>query len=376
MASATVAVISASFGSGHDVAAADLARRLEAQGASVHRHDFVDLLGPRLGPAARSGYARQLMYAPATWGWALHALRNARAIDAATRACNWAATERVQDAVAAADVVVSTYPLASLVLGAMRLRGLPAPVITFLTDLSVHPLWVSPGVDLHLAPSTVAAAQARAAGAEAVTVVAPAVDRKRFKPLNPVERARVRRRYGLPATGRLALISSGSWGVGAVATTTRDVARTGEAIPVVACGRNEALRRKLSRKGFGPALGWIDEMPELIGACDVVVTNAGGMTGLEAIACEVPVIAYRPLPGHGVTNAESLRQSGLGQSADDVAALAKHLANPWPVVFTSDAVARPTDIFDYPDPVSSILEHLGRRVPRQTRRYAPLAGVA
>ena len=47
------------------------------------------------------------------------------------------------------DAVVSTYPLASLVLGRMRKKKwLRVPVATYLTDFAVHPLWVHdrPGV--------------------------------------------------------------------------------------------------------------------------------------------------------------------------------------------------------------------------------------
>ncbi|MEU9154735.1 hypothetical protein AB0D59_30285 [Streptomyces sp. NPDC048417] len=65
--------------------------------------------------------------------------------------------------------VVSTYPGASQVLGALRRRGLlTVPAFTYLTDLSVHALWVAPGIDAHLAVHPVPAAQAHAQGAAAV----------------------------------------------------------------------------------------------------------------------------------------------------------------------------------------------------------------
>ncbi len=357
---ATIAMISASFGSGHDVAATDLTRRLSARGISVRRYDFVDLLGPRLGPATRSSYARQLAYAPATWGWALRLLRHPRVVAQCAATCADITMDRLTQAVTGVDAVVSTYPLASLALGELRRRGLPVPVITFFTDLSVHPLWVSDAVDLHLAPTQLAAAQAQAAGARRVTVVAPPVDQERFRPATPASRAETRRRYGLPVHERLALISSGSWGVGAVAATARDVLRSGEAVPVIACGQNEVLRRRMVSRGYGPAIGWTDEMAELIGACDLLVTNAGGMTGMEAIACGVPVVAYRPLPGHGVTNAAALHDAGMGIHAKDPAGLAKSLADPWPLRFGEYAVAHPHEVYSYPDPADVIIESMNR----------------
>jgi UDP-N-acetylglucosamine:LPS N-acetylglucosamine transferase len=115
-------------------------------------------------------------------------------------------------------------------------------------------------------------------------------------------------------------------------------------------------------------------MPALIGACDVVVTNAGGITALESIACEVPVVAYRPLPGHGVTNADALRASGLGVSANDATQLAKRLADPWPLPFDALAVSRPADIFAYPDPADTILSQL-RPGPLESEAAEPALSV-
>jgi processive 1,2-diacylglycerol beta-glucosyltransferase len=52
-------------------------------------------------------------------------------------------------------------------------------------------------------------------------------------------------------------------------------------------------------------------MAGLMGAVDVLVQNAGGLSALEALAVGVPVITYRPIPGHGKANAAALDESGL-----------------------------------------------------------------
>jgi len=209
-------------------------------------------------------------------------------------------------------VVLSTYPLASQALGRLRVQGrLAAPVVTFLTDMSVNPLWIADGVDLHLALHEVAAASARRLSGSFVEVCRPAV-RPAFHPTtDPGEPARTRARYGLPERGRVALVVAGSWGVGEVAESAMDLAATGLVTPVTVCGRNERLRERLIRSGTGVPLGWVDDMPALIRASDVVVQNAGGLTSLEAMAAEVPVITYRCLPGHGATNARALHDAGL-----------------------------------------------------------------
>ncbi|MER6983197.1 glycosyltransferase, partial [Streptomyces carpinensis] len=109
----------------------------------------------------------------------------------------------------------------------------------------------------------------------------------------------------------LALLVAGSWGVGPVRRAAAEIQQTGIAVPVVVCGRNHALAEQLRRDGIEHVFGWVDDMPGLMHACDVLVQNAGGLTSLEALAAGLPVASYRCIPGHGRTNAEALDEAGL-----------------------------------------------------------------
>jgi UDP-N-acetylglucosamine:LPS N-acetylglucosamine transferase len=322
-----VTIISASIGAGHDGAARELARRLELRDVEVQRHDFLDLLPGRTGAAFRRAYAAELTLLPRTWGWLLGALEHGRAAGLVARLAARAAAERTLAALTPApDVVVSTYPVASQVLGQLRRRGaLTAPVVTFLTDMSVHRLWVADWVDLHLALHQVPARQAAAHGAR-VQVAGPAVG-PAFHPqcTDNGLRESVRAQYGIPLDRPAALVVAGSWGVGDVEATVRDIAASGVAVPVALCAGNPRLRERLAGAGLGPALGWVDEMAPLIRACDVVVQNAGGLTSLEALACGRPVVSYNCVSGHGTTNARALDEAGLAVWARDPAALARAL---------------------------------------------------
>ena len=308
-----VLVVSASIGAGHDGCAAEITRRLQAAGTPVRRVDYLDLLPAGWGQTIKQTYARQLAYVPATWGWLLDALDR----PGATRSAAWLATRAAQRRLLAAAgpspaAVVSTYPLASQAIGRLRLDGLlTVPAVAVLTDPAVHPLCVAPGADLHLAPNDEAAAVIRERhGLRAVThapLVHPA-----FRPsAGPADVVAARQRLGLPLDARLALVVAGSWGVGDIDTTVRELIAASEAIPVVVCGHNAALRERLAATGKVIALGWVDDMPSLLRAADVVVNNAGGLTAMEALASDVPVISYRCLPGHGVANAAALERLGL-----------------------------------------------------------------
>jgi UDP-N-acetylglucosamine:LPS N-acetylglucosamine transferase len=323
-----IAVVSARVGAGHDGAAAELTRRLRDAGYEVERRDFLDLLPARTGVVLSSAYHLLLKVTPGGYQRIYEATERAGRPGLLVRALFRAAHGRALDAVPErADAVVCTYPGASQVYGALRRRGrLDVPVVTYLTDFSVHGLWVADGVDAHLAAHAVPAAQAHARGAAGVRVVAPVVD-PRFHPAGEGEREQARLRFLLPPQPRLALLVAGSWGVGEVRQAALDVAASGQAVPVVVCGRNERLAERLREEGFEYVFGWVDDMPTLMRAVDVLVQNAGGLSSLEAFASGLPVLSYRCIPGHGQTNAAALEEAGLAPWVQDRAELGPVLAD-------------------------------------------------
>jgi UDP-N-acetylglucosamine:LPS N-acetylglucosamine transferase len=337
-AAGRVVVVSASIGAGHDGAAAELTRQLRAAGMVVDRHDFLDILPGTWGRLVRGIYRAELTLAPRTWGWVAGATGGSTSSARTSAVLSRVAGARMMEAIGPdPTLVLSTYPLASQLLGRLRQEHrLTVPAITFLTDMSVHPLWVAPGVDAHLALHPVPAGQARSLGARNTVVAGPAVG-PAFRPHHDeAERLAARLAFGLPGQTPLALVVAGSWGVGSVDRSARDIADTGLAVPVVVCGRNEPLRKRLSRDERIITLGWVDDMPTLIRACDLVVQNAGGLTSLESLTSGVPVVTYRCLPGHGETNAAALQEAGwadwVRRRRDLGASLTKALAMPAPSV--------------------------------------------
>ncbi|WP_329202948.1 MGDG synthase family glycosyltransferase [Streptomyces sp. NBC_01435] len=276
----------------------------------MDRHDFLDLLPGPIGRLARASYHRLLTLAQSGYQRIYAATEHRRPgpLPPPLRS-----TERalLRSLPLDTTAVVATYPAAGQVLGTLRRQErLHIPVITYLTDFSVHALWVAHGVDLHLAVHEIPAGQAREQGAAAVTVTGPVVDR-RFSPSTNSQRRAARERFGLPANAPLALLVAGSWGVGPVRRAAAEIRDSGAAVPVVVCGRNQTLAKQLRADGIEHAFGWTDDMPGLMYACDVLVQNAGGLTSLEAFSCGLPVVSYRCIPGHGQTNAAALHEAGL-----------------------------------------------------------------
>jgi UDP-N-acetylglucosamine:LPS N-acetylglucosamine transferase len=139
-----------------------------------------------------------------------------------------------------------------------------------------------------------------------------------FGPQPPGE-AQWRERLGGPRA--TVLMSAGAWGAGSGFARTMDVLRGDGYRPVVLCGRDERLRRRLAEVPGATALGWVDDMPGLLAASDVLLDNAAGQTALQALAVGVPVVGWRPIPGHGVEGVRRMAELGLSEHARSEAEL-------------------------------------------------------
>lgn len=332
-----VLIVSASMGSGHHQVSQELQRRLTGLGHDVVTADFNELmLGPTGGWLAR------------VYPWLVN--RAPKLYDRIYRAFFLApqrAGERVLVPTLLAaprlrslvdrfrpDVVVSTFHLSALAVARIRARGrLGCPAVTLVTTFAVHNLWVHPDADMHLCISSAAAEDAARRSGRPAAVCGPVVRPMFTRP--PSGWKRIRRDLGLSPEDRLALIVAGSLGLGDVGQAAGAIARHPGWVPVVTCGQNEELRRRIEEAGTGIALGWVEDMAGLMDAADVLVENAGGLSAKEALYRELPVVTFRPIAGHGRDDANALARLGLTDVVDDEQALVHRLDS-----LTSDSPER------------------------------------
>jgi len=301
------------MGAGHDLAAAELARRLEAKGYRTRTEDYLTLFPLRIGLLLRWIYGQQLRVAPWTYEatfklWILVPLM-CRVLE---MVLGMLTGRRLRRLVSDSDpaVIVCAYPLQALVLGRLRRKGrIPVPLVTFITDFGVHPLWMHDGVDLTVCVWEGAARVASASTTRTVVSTGPMV--APAYAAGPLPKEVARAGLGLPEEGRIALVVAGSWGVGDIEATFEELWTTGRYLPVAVCGRNEAVRQSLAAKGYGVVLGWTDRMHELMSAADVLVQNAGGLSCMEAFSLDLPVVTYHPIAGHGRKNASEMVVAGV-----------------------------------------------------------------
>ena len=318
-----VLILTAAVGGGHKAAGRTVRAELEQAGHEVLEEDGLRIMSRILSWSLSHGYCSQVQRTPRTLG-AIFAVTSRRSGAGAVRLLIGlfcanrllGLLNRVRP-----DVVISTYPLVTAALGRLRAKGrLRVPVAAVVADYGVHPLWVVPNVDLHLVVSRHSAELAERAGGVAALVRMP-VD-PAFHQAPSRDEARID--LEIPAEAFVALVVGGAWGIGDLEGATRCAVEAG-AYTVVVTGENTGLKARLEKRFAGRGdvrvFGWRDDLPTLMAASDCLIQNAGGMTCIEAIEMDLPVIFHESILGHGELNALVMEQEHAALRAGDAAEL-------------------------------------------------------
>ncbi|HEV2475850.1 MAG TPA: glycosyltransferase [Candidatus Dormibacteraeota bacterium] len=318
-----VLILFSDTGGGHRAAAHALteALRLLDPTCAVTVADPLIGEGPAIVRRLASLYSPVIRRSRAAWGAVYHS-SNTQPTFAAIRAVFGPAVRGVLRELIRQhdpDVVLSVHPLLNHVAHqAIRTSGRPRALMTVITDLvDFHRGWTFSQADLVVAPTERArrVALRRRVPPDRVKLLGLPVD-LRFRPPAPGEKQALRRRFGLDENRFTVLVIGGAAGVGHLAAQVRALALDSHPWQlVVVCGRNDKLRRRLLEIPAATPmliLGFVDYMPELMRACDLVVTKAGPGAIAEALATGLPLVITGFLPGQESPNVDFVVESHIG----------------------------------------------------------------
>ncbi len=272
------------------------------------------------------GYSMALRYAPPVYGALYHATNGRRRYRALVRFCEPLYRERLRDLFLdyKPDVIVSVHPLLNH--AALRARADAhmenVPIVTVVTDLGkVHESWLTPQSNAVVVPAREVYERALSRGvATARLALLGHPIHPRFDDVQGT-REELRRALSLPRDAFVVMLMAGGEGGGKLLSRTLALARARLPIHlVVVCGRNEALRQRLSDAAATlptpmQVLGFTDRIPEYMRAADILVTKAGPGTLAEANAAQLPVVVYDYVPGQERGNVDFVRRNDLGAIA-------------------------------------------------------------
>jgi 1,2-diacylglycerol 3-beta-galactosyltransferase len=273
-----------------------------------------------------------------------------------------------------ADVYVSCSPIYSQVLPHyMRRAGSLAKLVVVATDLvSGHATNYTPDADFTVLPTEQALHEAIRNG------VPPELTCITGQPVWPDLRQRMgdcsatRASLGFDAAIPMALLIGGGDGMGQIGPTARAIALSGLPLQLlVVCGRNEVVRRELDQLQSRlplKTLGFVTNVPELMGAADILITKAGAATVGEAFIARLPILLYDAVPGQEEGNVQYVVQEGAGAWCPSPRAVVRQLhvwlENPDAVQRAGQAsarLARPDSALDIARVVARFCE--GEPVP-------------
>ncbi|MBV9688990.1 MAG: glycosyltransferase [Ktedonobacteraceae bacterium] len=219
------------------------------------------------------------------------------------------------------DVIVSVHPLLNYIsIRALHELGLSIPFVTVVTDLiSVHHSWFAPGASGYIVPTDQAKQlylKRKELDPALVRVLGMPIDPKFTQPVT--SKASLRERLGLEPGLPVVLLVGGGDGAGKLLTAVRAISQARLPVQlIVVAGRNRRLYTRLQRARSSlhvPAqiLGFVDNMPDLMHACDVIVTKAGPGTICEALACGLPIVLSGYVSGQEEGNVEFVEQNNVG----------------------------------------------------------------
>jgi UDP-N-acetylglucosamine:LPS N-acetylglucosamine transferase len=213
------------------------------------------------------------------------------------------------------DLIVSVLPaINGLLSEAAPMVGARLEVV--LTDWhSVHPFWQAPGVDHYTAPTESARDDCVRFGAppQAVDVVGIPV-RRQFAEPSKASRDEQLTGLGLMPERFTILAMVGAEGSPRALRNVAELAKSdvnGQLL--VVCGHSHELRQQvehLPAKMPVRALGYVENIADLMRASDLLITKAGGLTLAEAFCCHIPVVIHDVLPGQEAGNLEYVQQLG------------------------------------------------------------------
>ncbi len=318
-----ILIFSASIGEGHDLPARVLAQGIEreAPGTEIEIVDSLAVVGwiTRRLVMDSSRFHTKL----GSWFFDLSYrlitdVRPTRWF--AGHLTQWLAARKIRRAVSERDpdIVISTYPGTTEVLGDLRAKGkIDMPVVSAITDLAALRYWAHPGVDLHLITHPESEEEVRQIAPDSeIVCVRGLTDERFYEPRSQVD---ARRELGLREDGAMVIVSGGGWAVGDLEGAAEEALGIPGSTVVCLCGRNDGLRSDLAEHFAGePRVrveGFTDRMPDWFAAADVLVHSTAGLTVLEALMEGCGVVSYGWGRGHVRVNNAAYQRFGLAEVA-------------------------------------------------------------
>lgn len=320
-----ILVFSSTFGAGHIRAAEAIIeslQKLEPTLEIIHL-DFMTMISKLLNFLIRNSYIWIIKYLPKLWGKIYQKTEKIASDSIVQRFFNTLGHKEFAQFInhIKPDVIVCTYPTIAGILAQLKRNGIfNTPIITVVTDYTVHNQWIHPGVDLYLVGCKEIYESLISRGVEPSQIYISGIPvRRKFE--RNLARGKILTKLNLRSDLPTFLIMGGAYGVlGEIKLFQKILSNPEHPVQaIIVCGKNRKLYDsfdQLVKKSINPIvrLEFVENIDELMTVADVIITKAGGLTVSEALTKSLPMLIYKPIPGQEEGNALYIQKIGAGKA--------------------------------------------------------------
>ncbi|MGQ3479562.1 MGDG synthase family glycosyltransferase [Paenibacillus sp. TY11] len=362
-----ILILYASYGEGHVQAARAIMDSLRRLGrCEVQLLDLMAESHPWLNGLTKFVYMQSFKTIPQLYGWIYNITREMQAKSAFGHVLHsfgmrqLAVTLKKEQP----DLVIHTFP--QLALPALRRKmGMNLPIVNVVTDFDLHGRWLHPDIDRYYVATEDIQQEAVQRGIPNERIIATGIPiHASFYNLSadvaPVQEQII---PPLQADTTTLLIMAGAYGV---LSGMLDICRHLSQLPqlrlLIVCGRNQQLKAELDALyADHPDIytyGFVDYVPALMQASNLVITKPGGITLSESIASGLPILAFKPVPGQELNNALYLQQKGAARIARTTEELIQHCIDLISTPTLADEMKQAIGLLRKPHPADQIAEDI------------------
>lgn len=314
----SVLFFSVSIGAGHDLAAQALVQEINRRYPDCRTKivDTFKYINPVLNKVIVGSYMESLKFNPKIWGYLYDQAEQGDKLVDLSQILSKLVSAKMKKLLAEFDpeAIVCTHAFPAGILSILKGNGhIQVPLIGVTTDYTVHPFWIHSNIDKYVIPCRELVPEIESFGVEPGKIMPTGIPlRDQFTMQFDRHTARCRLELEEKTTF---LVMGGGLGLGEIEKIIMELGNSGLDIQIVSVtGKNDRLRTKLQLIKAANTIkvfGFVDNMAEVMSACDFIITKPGGLTTAEVLAVGLPMIIINPLPGQEDRNTEFLLNSGV-----------------------------------------------------------------
>lgn len=320
-ASLDILILTAGFGTGHLSASIGIKQQIQKINPNINIEivDMFHLLIPRLSRIMYKAYTLLVRTSPNLYNY-FHYKDNKNPEFSSRKFYTRNTLKKLKHYIVDINpkLIISTFPVTSQYISRIKDDfGVTVPMATCITDVVNGWEWITPNCDRYfVATKDVKENMINKGIAKDKVIVTGIPLREEF-----LENPKVNPEPLLPEQNTILMIMGGGMGLIPDDDSFYQWINSFDKLTtIVLTGNNTNLFRAISKLNLENIIPfkYTDEIASLMSQSDLLITKAGGITLFEAIACDLPIIAYRPELGQEIENSKFICEKLIGDIAYNI----------------------------------------------------------